>query len=124
MDNNNGEVVVVLLGLLGLIAGALIIGGIVYLAVKLTIHVIKTYRKRKHSKVVMADMNKVLKEMAKNPQAGRISMNDLDELEDDTLMAEYDEDRDEIVQYHLANDVDTKVNHLINKNDGMVIIED
>lgn len=110
-----------MLAVLGMIATALAVGGIVYLVVKLTVNFIKTYRKRKNSKVVAADMKQLIKAAAKDPNVGHVSFDDLD---DDTVIAEYDEEKDEIVQTNVSDDVDDKVTNLIRRNNGVMIIED
>lgn len=110
-----------MLAVLGMIATALAVGGIVYLVVKLTVNFIKTYRKRKNSKVVAADMKQLIKAAAKDPNVGHVSFDDLD---DDTVIAEYDEENDEIVQTNVSDDVDDKVTNLIRRNNGVMIIED
>lgn len=110
-----------MLAVLGMIATALAVGGIVYLVVKLTVNFIKTYRKRKNSKVVAADMKQLIKAAAKDPNVGHVSFDDLD---DDTVIAEYDEENDEIVQTNVSNDVDDRVTNLIRRNNGVMIIED
>lgn len=106
------------LGIIGAIGIALAAGAVVYLLVKLTIRLIKQYRKRKDTKIVMAQV----KELVKDPSVAHMSMSDLDE--DDVVIAEYDEDTDELVQCNLSNDVDQKVENLLNRNDGVLIIED
>lgn len=110
-----------MLAVLGMIATALAVGGIVYLVVKLTVNFIKTYRKRKNSKVVAADMKQLIKAAAKDPNVGHVSFDDLD---DDTVIAEYDEEKDEIVQTNVSDDVDDKVTNHIRRNNGVMIIED
>ena len=111
-----------MLPILGIIAAALITGGIVYLAIKLTISFIKNYRKRSQSKIVAADMKQLMKAAAKDPSIGRVSFDDLED--DDVIIAEYDEYNDEIIQTNCAKDVDSRVNSLISRNNGVVIIED
>lgn len=110
--------------ILGLIASALAIGAVVYLAIKLTVSFIKNYRKRKQSKIVAADMKAIVKEMAKNPSVKKVSFDDLDDLEDNTIIAEYDEDADELVQVGRTDDVDVSVSNLLRRNNGVVMIED
>lgn len=110
-----------MLAILGMIATAIAVGGLIYLAVKLTVSFIKNYRKRKQSKIVAADMKQLVKAAAKDPNVGHVSF---DDLEDGTVIAEYDEYNDEIVQTHMAEDVDDKVDNLIRRNNGVMIIED
>ena len=111
-----------MLTILALIGGALAIGAVVYLAVKLTISVIKNFRKRKNSKIVATDMKQIMKAVAKDPSVGHVSFDDLDD--DDTVVAEYDEENDEIVQTQVATEKDDKVDSLLKRNNGVVIIED
>lgn len=110
-----------MLTILALIGGALAVGAVVYFAVKLTISVIKEFRKRKNSKIVGACIDK-LKDLAKDPNVGHVSFDDLDD--DATVVAEYDEETDEIVQTKVANERDDKVDSLLKRNNGVVIIED
>lgn len=107
--------------LLGIV-GALAIGAVVYFAVKLTISLIKNFRKRKNSKIVTADMSQVMKAVAKDPNVAHVSFDDLDD--NDTVVAEYDEETDEIVQVKVAKEKDDKVDSLLKRNNGVVIIED
>lgn len=112
-----------MLPVLGLIVAALAAGVITYLAVTLTISFIKSYRQRKQSKVVAADVKQLMKAAAKDPSVGRVSF---DDLEDGVVIAEYDEYDDEIVQVDCAkgNKVDSNVNNLLNRNNGIILIED
>lgn len=110
--------------ILGAILGAIALGAMVYIAVKVTISFIKNYRKRKNSKIVAVDMKRLIKEQAKNPSVGRISFDDLEDMEDDIVLAEYDEEDDDIVQINNADDYDDKVDTLLRRNRGVVIIED
>lgn len=111
-----------MLTILALIGGALAVGAVVYLAVKLTISVIKNFRKRKNSKIVATDMKEIMKALAKDSSVGHVSFDDLDD--DDTVVAEYDEENDEIVQTQVATEKDDKVDSLLKRNNGVVIIED
>lgn len=101
---------------LALIAGALAVGAVVYLTVKLTVSFLKKYKKRKTSRVMAAQM----KDLVKN--APTMS---LDELEDDdVIIAEYDEDEDELVQdISISKDTDDRVTNILKNNGGIVVFD-
>lgn len=105
-----------ILPVIGLIGGALAIGAVVYLAVKLTISFLKKYRQRKNSKVMAAQV----KDLIKN--APTMSLDDLDD--DDVVLAEYDEDEDELVQdITISQDNDEKVTNILKNNGGIVVFD-
>ena len=100
-----------LIPIIGLIGSALAIGAVVYLAVKLTISFLKKYKQKKNSKV---------KDLIKN--APTMSLDDLDD--DDVVLAEYDEDEDELVQdISISRDNDEKVSSILKNNGGIVVFE-
>lgn len=101
---------------LALIAGALAVGAVVYLTVKLTVSFLKEYKKRKTSRVMAAQV----KDLVKN--APTMS---LDELEDDdVIIAEYDEDEDELVQdISISKDTDDRVTNILKNNGGIVVFD-
>ncbi len=101
---------------LALIAGALAVGAVVYLTVKLTVSFLKKYKKRKTSRVMAAQV----KDLVKN--APTMS---LDELEDDdVIIAEYDEDEDELVQdISISKDTDDRVTNILKNNGGIVVFD-
>lgn len=107
-----------LFSILTLIGSALAIGAVVYLAVKLTTAFLKTFRKRKTSKILAAHVKDFM------PSATKINLDDLDD--DDVILAEYDMDEDELVQdIQIAHgkDVDQKVDSLLRENGGIVVFE-
>ena len=77
-----------LIPIIGLIGSALAIGAVVYLAVKLTVSFLKKYKQKKNSKIMAAQV----KDLIKN--ASTMQLDDLDD--DDVVIAEYDEDEDEL----------------------------
>ena len=98
------------------IIGALAIGAVAILAVKLTVSFLKTFRKKKTSKVMAAQV----KELVKN--APTMSLDDLDE--DDVIIAEYDLDEDELVQdIKISRDTDARVNNILKNNGGIVVFD-
>ena len=105
-----------LIPIIGLIGSALAIGAVVYLTVKLTVSFLKKYKQKKNSKVLAAQV----KDLIKN--APTMSLDDLDD--DDVVLAEYDEDEDELVQdISISRDTDEKVSGIIKNNGGIVVYE-
>lgn len=108
------------IGLIGAaIVGAFAVGAVVYLAYKLTVSFLKKYRKKETSMVLAA----TVKDLIKN--APKMKLDDLDDLdEDDVILAEYDEDGDELVQdISVAKDVDDSVRNILYNNEGTVVFE-
>lgn len=105
-----------LLGIIGLVVGAVALGAIVYLTVKLTTSFLKKYKKKKTSKIMAAQV----KDLIKN--APTMSLDDLDE--DDVILAEYDEDADELVQdISVSQDTDDRVTNILEDNGGIVVFD-
>ena len=105
-----------LIPIIGLIGSALAIGAVVYLAVKLTVSFLKKYKQKKNSKIMAAQV----KDLIKN--APTMSLDDLDD--DDVVLAEYDEDEDELVQdISISRDTDEKVSGIIKNNGGIVVFQ-
>ncbi len=101
----------------GCILAALAIGALIYLAVKLTISFLKKYRTKKNSKIFAGYVKDIIKE------APTMSLDDLPD-EDDVIIAEYDEEEDELVQeMSVSKNVDEKVRSMLNNNGGIVIFE-
>ena len=101
----------------GCILAALAIGALIYLAVKLTISFLKKYRTKKNSKIFAGTVKDIIK------KAPTRSIDDLPD-EDDVIIAEYDEEEDELVQeMSVSKNVDEKVRNMLNNNGGIVIFE-
>ena len=105
-----------ILPIIGLIGTALAVGTVIYLTVKLTISFLKKYKRKKNSKVMAAQV----KDLIRN--APTMSLDDLDD--DDVVLAEYDEDEDELVQdISISRDNDEKVSSILKNNGGIVVFE-
>ena len=105
-----------LLGIIAAAVGAIALGAFVYLMVKLTISFLKKYKKKKTSKIMAAQV----KDLVKN--APTVSLDDLDE--DDVILAEYDEDADELVQdISVSQDTDERVTDILEDNVGIVVFD-
>lgn len=105
-----------MLVIFGLVAGALAVGAIGYLTVKLTVSFLKKYRRKKNSKIMAAEVKDLIK------KAPTMKLSDLDD--DDVILVEYDEDNDELVQdVSIANDVDDRISDILNSNGGIVVFD-
>ncbi len=101
----------------GCILAALALGALIYLAVKLTVSFLKKYRTKKNSKILAGYVKDIIK------NAPTMNLDDLPD-EDDVIIAEYDEESDELVQdLSVSSDIDEKVNSLLRKNGGIVVFE-
>ena len=101
----------------GCILAALAIGALIYLTVKLTISFLKKYRTKKNTKIFAGIVKDIIK------KAPTRSLDDLPD-EDDVIIAEYDEEEDELVQdMNVSSDVDDKVKDMLKNNGGIVIFE-
>lgn len=101
----------------GCILAALAVGALIYLAVRLTISYLKKYRKKKNSKILAG----CVKDIVKN--APHMNLDDLPD-DDDIIIAEYDEEEDELVQdLTISKDNDEKVKETLRKNGGIVVFE-
>ena len=106
--------------ILGMIGAAILAGAIVYIAVRLTMSFIKGYRKRKTSKVLGA----TVKDLINNGNFPHHALDDLDD--DDIVLAEYDPEKDELVQdigISKEDNNDKKVEDFFKANGGIVIFE-
>jgi len=103
----------------------LAIAGLVYLAYKITTAALRKYRKRKQTQIVLADLGDMIRQMP-DKEKRKYSFDDLDQLSDEQVIAEYDEENDEVVQAQFVGNqgMDSKIENLLSNNDGFVIIED
>ena len=101
---------------------ALTTGAAVGIIVRLTVSLIKQFRKRRHTQVIAAQMSTIAREAAKNPRVKHVSFDDLDKY--DSAVLEYDPYSDEVVQTTLCEDVDDVVRRHQQQGGGIVIYED
>ncbi len=100
--------------------------GLAYFAVKITVNVLRKYKQKKASKLVMANMGSLIKNIP-NKEDRTFSFDDLDKVSDETIVAEYDEEKDEIIQANFANKKekwDDTIDTALNSNDGIILIKD
>lgn len=103
----------------------LAIAGFTYLTYKLTIAALRKYRKRKHTQIILADFSDMIRQMP-DKEKRKYSFDELDQLSDEKVIAEYDEESDEVVQAQFISSqgMDSNIENLLSNNDGFVIIED
>ena len=117
-----------LFGLGAALVSALIVAavaGLAYLAYRLTVKALRGYRKKQKSKLLMANMGALIKEVP-NREKRTLSFDDLEEMEDETIVAEYDEDSGEVIQANFVGDkgMDNNIENALNRNHGVMFIED
>lgn len=100
------------------------IAGLIALAVKLTIKFLKSYRKKKQSKMLLANMGSLIQNIP-NKDKRTFSLDELENLEEETIIAEYDESTDEVVQANFigSKGMDDKLENALEINDGVLIIQ-
>lgn len=98
-----------------------IMGGLIgRLIACLTAAVIKTYRKRRNSKVIAASMKAVARQALSDPKTAHIRMSNLD---CDSMVMEYDPYRDEVVQFDKCAKTDPQIQRHIDYGKGMVVYD-
>lgn len=105
-----------------LLLSMLAAGGIAGIIVKLTVAIIKKFRKKRHTKVIAAQMSTIAKEAAKNPKTKHVKFDDLENY--DTALLEYDPNSDNIIQTKFCEDVDDVVRYHQQQGGGVVVYED
>lgn len=112
-----------MLGVLGLLVGAIAIAGLAYLVGRITIKWLKQWKTRKQNKVVAVEAQSLIKEIAKSPDIAHVSLDDLEDLDDDdVILAEYDPDDDEIISTGYADEAGD-IDRVLNSNNGIVILD-
>ena len=111
--------------MLGAILVGLALAGLVYLAYRVTTAFLRNYRKKKQSQIILAEVGDMIHQMP-NKEKRKFSLEDLDEISDEQIIAEYNEDTDEVVQAQFVGSegIDSNIQRALNNNDGFIIIED
>ncbi|MBQ5989215.1 MAG: hypothetical protein IJL67_06945 [Oscillospiraceae bacterium] len=116
---------VVFKAVLSAILAAAVIGAITYFTVKITVNVLKKYKQKKASKLVMANVGSMIKYIPDKDKR-TYSFDDLEKIGKETVVAEYDEEKDELVQAQFANQYekwDENIDAALKQNDGIIMIE-
>ena len=103
---------------------SLAIAGLVYLSEKVTVSSLKKYLRNKKNKLIMARMGSLIKSIP-DKEKGTFSFDDLDNIKDEIIMAEYGEESDEIIQANFVGEqgLDENINTALEQNDGVILIE-
>lgn len=105
-----------LFAIIGMVGTALAVGAIAYLGYQLTVAVLKSYKKKKTSKLLAAQVKDLIK------QAPTIKLDDLDA--DDVVLAEYDTESEELAQpVTIAKDADTHTREILDQRGGIVVFD-
>lgn len=101
--------------------GALAVGVVVYLGVTLTASVIKKYRTRKNTKVLVADMETFIRNMPDKDKHS-LSFEDLESYNNKQFISEFDPETNEIVQKGMYEDMDEQISSILDRNNGYIIV--
>lgn len=120
---------IVFKGVLAAILAAAAIGAIVYLAVKITANFFRKYKQKKSSEIVMGKIPSLIKNIPDKEKRTFTpdQLEALEKMEDETIVAEYDENTDELVQANWANhDLkwDSGIDRALRQNDGIILVKD
>ena len=108
-------------GILVLLALGIAGGVIGYVIARLTIAILKAFKKKVYSKVLAIKMKKVVRELANDRSVPTYK---LDELSDkDTMLIEYDQYDDKIVQANPCDTVDDAINMHMYRGNGVAVYE-
>lgn len=107
--------------IVGAVVLAIVAGLIIFKLVKLTIDLIKKFRKRKDTKEALVQMKTAIGQMAKDPKYKHIKFSDLNE--DAVIVAEVDDNGEIVGEMECYDKIDQSVEKMIDE-DGVIIIED
>ena len=104
--------------------GALAVGALIYLGVRLTASIIRNFRIRKNTKLLVADMQEFVMNMP-DKEKHSISFEDLENYKEKEFITEFDPFTNEIVQTKICDKgMDSHVRSLVNNHGGYIIIGD
>lgn len=106
------------------ILGALAIGTVIYLGVLLTADVIRKYRTRRNSKILVADIGKFIRDMP-NKEKHTMSFSDFENYKDQKIIGEYDPETNEVVKTSIVDKgMDAQVTSFVDRCGGYIIVGD
>ena len=107
-----------------ILIGALLVAGIAYLGYRLTVALLRAYRIRQVSKLLIANANEMIKNLSTS-EKNKFSFADLEAMSENQIIAEYDPVNDEVVQIQLCDKgVDEVLQNAVNQHDGYIVVED
>lgn len=108
----------------GILLAIAVGAAIVVLGVILTVQVIRTFRKRHNTKMLIADMEKYIQNMP-DKEKHSISLDELESLEGQKIISEFDPYTNEIVQTKICDKgFDSNVEAAVDKMGGYIIVGD
>ena len=104
--------------------GAFALGACFALGVVLTVAVIRKFRIRHNTKILVADMEKIISNMPEK-EKHTISFDDLENCKDKQFITEFDPVTNEIIQTKMCDKgMDSQIQNAVNYHDGYIIIGD
>ena len=110
--------------ILALLISAVAIGAIIYLGVTLTAAIIRKFRTRRNTKVLVADMATFIKNMP-DKEKHSISFDNLETYKDAKFISEFDPETNEIVQTKICDKgMDSQISSCVDHHGGYIIVGD
>ena len=107
-----------------LLLGALAVGALFCLGVKLTATVIRNFRTRRNTKLLIADMESIARNTS-NKDGHYMSMSEFGNYRGKTIIGEFDPYTEDFIQVADCDvGVDANVRNVLRSHDGYVIVGD
>lgn len=102
--------------------GALAVGALIYLGVTLTAAIIRNFRTRRNTKLLIADMQEYVKNMP-DKEKHSISFEDLENKKDTQFISEIDPFTNEIIQTKICDKgMDAHVRSIVKNHGGYIFV--
>lgn len=104
--------------------GALAVGALIALGVTLTVAIIRTFRLRRNTKVLVADMEEFIKNMSEK-EKHTMSFEDLEKCKGTQFVTEFDPNTNEVIQTKICDQgLDAQVQAVVRGHGGYIIVGD
>ena len=104
--------------------GALAVGALIYLGVTLTVAVIRNFRTRHNTKVLVADMETFIRSMP-DKEKHAMSFEDFENCRGKQFVSEFDPYTDEVIKTRVCDmGMDAQVQYAVNSHGGYIIVGD
>lgn len=108
----------------GILLGALLLCGLIYLGYKLTVFALQTYRRNKASKIFIGSATEMIKQMSQS-EKNKFSMSDLAAMSGNHIVAEYDPTVDSVTHIELCDQgTDDTIARAVSEHNGYIVVED
>lgn len=105
-----------------LLLGALAVGAIICLGVVLTANVIRNFRTRRYTKIIVADMEAFIRNMPEKEKHS-VSFDDLEKCRGKQFVSEYDPYTNEVIKTNICDmGMDAQVKSVVDKHGGYIIV--